>query len=139
MATVKVGKAAKVTLGTYMVSEMGNWTLDGITVDLLDATSFGDEFKEYVLGIGDYGTVSFSGFYDMSDTNGQVVLESAHRNKSRISNIRFYIDNTSYYTPDVTSVTDAGILMQTIRISFEKYGIGSIDFTAKCSGPWKLV
>jgi hypothetical protein len=139
MPSVKVGKLAKVTLGTYTISELGQWSLDGITVDLLDASAFGDEFKTYVLGVGDYGTISFGGHFDMTDTTGQVVLDSAHRNKSAIANIRFYIDNTSYYTPNVTVKSDSAILMQTIRIAFEKYGIGSIDFTAKCTGPWVLV
>lgn len=136
---IKVGKDAGVYLGTYLVSHMGTWTIDGLTVDLLDSSAFGDEWKQFELGMGDYGTVSFSGFFDMGDTNGQVILESAHKNKSKLANIKFYIDNTSYYTPDVTSVTAAGILLQTIRIGFEKYGIGTIEFTAKCTGPMALV
>lgn len=137
---LKVGKDAAVQLGTYVVSHMGTWTIDGLTVDLLDSSAFGDEWKQFELGMGDYGTVSFSGFFDMDDTNGQKVLESAHKNKSKIgNNIRFYIDNTSYYTPDVTNVSAAGILLQTIRIGFEKYGIGTIEFTAKCTGPMVLV
>lgn len=139
MATVKVGYKASVKLGSDTVSEMGTWSLDGITVDLLDATSFGDEFKEYVLGVGDYGTVSFGGFYNMTDTTGQKVLWSALENKSKINNIRFYIDNTSYYTPNVTLVSDAGIWIQSIKIGFQKYGIGTIDFTGKATGPFVLV
>jgi hypothetical protein len=126
---LKVGKDAAVYVGTYLVSHMGTWSIDGLTVDLLDSSAFGD----------DYGTVSFNGFYDMADTQGQGMLMSAHANKSKMANIKFFIDNTSYYTPDVTAVSAAGILIQTIRIGFEKYGIGTIDFSAKCTGPMLLV
>ena len=136
---LKVGKDAAVNIGTFLVSHMGTWSIDGLTVDLLDSSAFGDEWKQFELGMGDYGTVSFSGFYDLDDTRGQGVLWSAHQNKSKLSNIKFYIDNTSYYTPDVTNVSAAGILVQTIKIGFEKYGIGTIDFSAKCTGPMVLV
>jgi hypothetical protein len=136
---VRVGFRGSVRVGTYTVAEMGQWSIDGISVELLESTSFGDEWKEYQLGIGDYGTVSFSGNFDMTDTTGQVILESAQRNKSKIGTIRFYVDNTSYYTPNITANSDAGVLMQTVKISFDKSGIGKIDFSGKCTGPMTLV
>jgi hypothetical protein len=136
---VKVGRLAKVALAANKVAEMGVWSIDGITNDLIESTEFGDSFKTYEFGFSDYGTVSFSGYWDMTDTNGQKILESAHKNKSKIANIRFYVDAASYYTPDTTSVTDAGILIETLRIAFDKAGIGTIEFTAKCTGPMALV
>lgn len=135
----KVGRLASVKLGTYKVAEMGVWSLNGINIDMLDSSEFGDEFRTYEMGMGDYGTLSFSGWWDMGDENGQAVLDSAHRNKSKISEIRFYVDNTSYYTPDITNVTDAGILVQSMRIDFDKAGLGRIEFTAQCTGPMALV
>jgi len=144
MCAVKVGKNASVKFGTTSVAEMGTWSLDGITNELLDATAFGDEYKEYALGVGDWGGISFNGSFDMTDTTGQVLLDSAHKNKTVLTSIRLYIDNTSYYTPNtnVTSsggVASAGVLMQTIAISFDKAGIGTISFSAKCTGPMILI
>jgi hypothetical protein len=140
---VKVGKNASVKIGTSVVAEMGTWSLDGITNELLDATAFGDEYKEYALGVGDWGGISFNGSFDMTDTNGQLLLDSAHKNKTVLNTIRFYIDNTSYYTPNITTagggLASAGVLMQTIAISFDKSGIGTISFSAKCTGPMILI
>jgi hypothetical protein len=140
----KVGKNAKVTLGTNTVVGMGNWSLDGITVEMLDSTAFGDEWRQFLMGVGDYGTLSFGGWWDMSDTTGQVMIDSAHKNKSKLIDIRFYVDNTSYYIPN-TNVTSsggtdgAGVLIQTIKIAYDKAGIGTIEFTGKCTGPMILM
>jgi hypothetical protein len=141
---VKVGKNASVKIGTSAVAEMGTWSLDGITNELLESTAFGDEFKEYVLGVGDYGGISFSGNFDMTDTNGQLLLDSALRNKAVLTSLRLYIDNTSFYIPNTNftssgGATGAGILLQTIAIAFDKAGIGTISFTGKCTGPMMLL
>ncbi len=142
---IKVGKNASVKIGTNIVAEMGTWSLDGITNELLDSTAFGDEYKEYVLGVGDWGGISFNGSFDMTDTTGQLLLDSAHKNKTVLTSIRLYIDNTSYYTPNTNTTTGsggiagAGVLMQTIAISFDKAGIGTISFSAKCTGPMALI
>ncbi len=142
MAT-KVGRLAKVTLGSNKIAEIGTWRIDGISIDMLDDTEFGDEFKTYQMGMGDYGTVSFSGWWDMTDTTGQVLLESALNNKSKIVDIRFYVDSSSYYTPNTNissgGVADAGMWVQSMRISFEKGGIGTIEFTGKLTGPLVLI
>lgn len=143
--SVKVGKNASVRMGAVAVAEMGTWSLDGITNELLDSTAFGDEYKEYVLGVGDWGGISFNGSFDMTDTAGQLLLDSAHKNKTVLTSIRLYIDNTSYYIPNTNittgsgGVASAGVLMQTIAISFDKSGIGTISFSAKCTGPMILL
>lgn len=136
---VKVGRLGKVVLGTYTISEMTKWSIDGITTELIDATAFTDTAKEFVLGITDYGTVSFGGHFDMTDTTGQILLDSANRNASKIANIKFYIDNTSYYTPDTTTVTAAGIYVTSMKVTQDISGLASIEFQGKCTGPLALV
>lgn len=135
----KAGYAAKVTLGSNTVVGMGNWKLNGITVDLLETTSFGDTAKQFVTGLLDYGTVSFGGLYDPADTTGQTVLVSAMLNNSKVGNIRLYVDNTSYWTPNVTQVSAAGMLVQSVPIGQDKSGLATIEFSGKCTGPWVLV
>lgn len=135
----KAGHNAKVTLGAGLVVGMGNWKLDGITVDLLESTAFGDTAKQYMTGLLDYGKVSFGGLYDPADTTGQNVLVSAMLNNSKIGNIRLYVDNTSYWTPNVTAVSAAGMLVQSIPIGMDKSGLGTIEISAQCTGPWVLV
>lgn len=135
----KVGNNAKVSLGAATVVGMGNWRLDGITVDLLESTSFGDSAKEFMTGLLDYGTVSFGGLYDPSDTTGQNVLLSALTNNSRVTALRLYVDNTSYWTADLTNDSSAGVFLQSVPIGIDKSGLGTIEFSGKLSGPWILV
>lgn len=135
----KSGHSAKVTLGSNTVVGMGNWKLNGISVDLLESTAFGDSAKQYMTGLVDYGTVSFGGLYDPADTTGQNILLSALLNNSKIGNVRLYVDNTSYWTPNVTAVSAAGMIMQSVPIGMDKSGLGTIEFSAQCTGPWVLV
>jgi hypothetical protein len=135
----KVGSNAKVTLGANTVVGMGNWKLSGITVDMLESTAFGDTAKQFLSGLVDYGTVSFGGLYDPADTTGQNVLVSAMLNNTKVTNIRLYADASSYWTPNITSVTAAGMLVQSVPIGIDKSGLATIEFSGKCTGPWALV
>lgn len=135
----KAGNLAKVTLGTVTVVGMGNWKLNGIAVDLLESTSFGDTAKQFMSGLLDYGTISFGGLYDPADTTGQAILLSAQLNNSKIGNIRLYVDASSYWTPNVTALSAAGILIQNVAIGTDKGGLATIEFSAKCTGAWLLV
>ena len=134
----KAGNNAKVTLGANTIVGMGNWALAGITTDLLESTSFGDTAKQYMTGLLDYGDVTFGGLYDPADTTGQDILFSANINNSKIANIRLYVDNTSYWTPDVTSVSAAGLIIQSVSISMDKSALATISFSGKATGPWVL-
>ncbi len=139
MCAFKAGNHAKVTVNAITVVGMGNWKLNGITVDLLESTSFGDTAKQFLTGLIDYGTVTFGGLYDPGDTTGQSVLLSAQLNNSKIASLALYVDNTSYWTPNVTAVSAAGVLVQTVVIGVDKGGLATIEFTGKCTGPWVLV
>jgi len=139
MATFLAGNHCKVTLGANTVVGMGNWKLEGITVDLLEATAFGDTAKTYQTGLLDYGTCSFGGLYYPADTTGQAILVSAMLNNSKVGNIRLYIDNTSYWTPNITSVSAAGLIIQSVPIGADKSALMTIEFSGKCTGPWTLV
>ena len=135
----KTGSNAKVTLSANTVVGMGNWKLSGIEVDLLESTAFGDTAKQFMTGLLDYGSVTFGGLYDPADTTGQNILISAQLNNSKVANIRLYVDNTSYWTPNVTVVSAAGMLVQSVSVGMDKSGLGTIDFSSKCTGPWVLV
>lgn len=142
MCAFKAGNNAKVTLGSATVVGMGNWELPGISVDLLDSTSFGDTAKQYMTGLLDYGNVNFGGLYDPADTTGQAILQSANINNSMIGNIRLYVDATSYWTPNKTvasgGLSASGMYVQSMSIGLDKGGLATIKFTGKCTGPWCL-
>jgi hypothetical protein len=135
----KPGNVAKVTLATATVKGMVDWKMDGVSVDLLDTTAFGDTAKQFLTGLLDYGTVSFNGHYDPADTTGQSVLVSANLNNSKIADCRLYVDAASYWTPNVTADSAAGLLMQSFNIGQSVNGLGTISFSGKCTGAWVLV
>jgi len=147
----KVGKDAAVKLATNTVVGMGTWTLDGITTDQIETSAFGDEWKTYLYGMKDGGTVSFNGHFDPADTTGQEMLAQANLYGSALTTLRFYIDNTSYYIPNQstgyfspTLTTGADTVLSSVAItgfnvSFDKSGVGAISFTGKVSGVMVLV
>ena len=138
MATFAAGNNAKVTLGTTSVLGMGNWKMTGITVDMLETTSFGDMAKQFMTGLMDWGTATFAGLYDMSNTGAQSTLISAMINNSKIATLRLYLNSVSYWVANVTHATygsDAGEYVTAVNIGQDMRGLGTIDFTAKFTGP----
>lgn len=135
----KMGNNAKVTLGANTVVGMGNWKLNGISVDMVESTAFGDTAKQFMTGLIDYGTVEFGGLYDPADTTGQSVLVAAMLANTKVTNIRLYVDATSYWCPNITSVSAAGMYVTSVPIGVDKSGLATISFSGKCTGPWTLV
>ena len=142
-----VGKDGKVTLGGNTIVGMGTWSLDGIVTEEFDASAFGDTWKEYLYGMKDGGSVSFNGHFEPTDTTGQQALQQANLYNSALTNLRLYINNTSYFVPCSTAVyfspalttvapTPAGcsVTITAINIGMDKSGLGTISFTGKVSG-----
>ena len=146
-----VGKDGKVALGANTVVGMGTWTLDGIQVEEFDASAFGDTWKQFEYGMKDGGSVSFNGHYEHTDVTGQIALQQANLYNSDLTDLRFYVDNTSYYEPcqttgyfDPTLTTLAPTKLSTITITtfnvgMDKSGLGTTSFTGKVSGVMVLV
>jgi hypothetical protein len=147
----KVGKDCKVALGTGQVLGIGNWSIDGRTRAEIDDTEFGDEYTSYLLGVIDGGTIGFAGNFKPDDTTGQVALEEAFDADTEITNLRLYIDNTSYYEPCRTTgwlhpgkTTGARTTLSSVRITSEpktvdKGGLIQVSFTARVNGSMVLV
>jgi hypothetical protein len=138
MPTFAAGNNAKVTIGAATILGMGNWKMSGVTVDLLETTSFGDVAKTFITGLLDWGTATFSGLYDMSNTGGQSTLLSAMINNSKIAGLRLYLNSVSYWVANITHATlgsEAGQYVTGVSIGQDKSGLGTIDFTVKYTGP----
>lgn len=151
-ATVKVGRDCKATLGANIVLGMGTWSMDGITSDQMESSEFGIKWKTYKFGMNDGGTVSMSGLFDPADVTGQNILRACNLNKSDITNLRLYVDNTSYYEPcQTTSYFGPGALstgydtikscvnVTSYNVKADKSGLLSTDFSMKVSGVMVLV
>ena len=127
------GKNCAVMLGTYPIQGMGKWDMSGIKTDLLEATQFGDNWKQYLLGLSDGGEITFSGLLVCPDTNGQDMLRQANLLNSQITNLYFYQGTTSYWAPTTTNPSSY-FLITGWKISADKSGLVQADFTAKLSG-----
>jgi len=146
-----VGKDGKVTLGASTVAGMGTWSYDGITTEEFDSSAFGDEWKTFLYGMKDGGSVTFNGHYDPTDVTGQQALQQANLYNSALTSLRLYVDNTSYYTPcastgyfSPTLTTGAptvlsSVTITTFNVGLDKSGLGTTSFTAKVSGLLVLV
>ena len=146
-----VGKDGKVTLGASTVAGMGTWSYDGVTVEEFDTSAFGDEWKTFLYGMKDGGTVTFNGHYDPTDVTGQQALQQANLYNSARTSLRLYVDDTSYYAPcsatgyfSPTLTTGAPTVLSSVTITsfnvgLDKSGLGTTSFTAKVSGLMVLV
>ena len=91
------GRLAAVYYGSAKVAGIGEWSGSGCIPDIAEATAFGDTVKTWVeVGIGDAGTITFSGNYDPADTAGQVALQALKNTGAQLTNLYFY-ESTSVF------------------------------------------
>lgn len=136
----KPGKLASVRLGTYKVSEMSFWSINGMTNEILEDTEFGDEFKSFMFGVCSGGTLSFTGWFDATDgtaITGQSALMSAYLNKQSLQDFRLYVDNNSYFACQNNNDALGDLLVDAVNIDFDKSGVGKINFQMHMSGRMK--
>ena len=134
--TTKSGRIASVRLAAVKVAGQGTWTLGGFTREVIEEDSWDLDIKKKYFSVGDAGTLTFSGLYDLqavAETTDQNLLNSACQNSSLLTggDLRFYVDNTSYWTVD----TGHNILITKCKsITMEKSAMGTVDFEATISG-----
>ena len=136
-----MGRYASVKLydGTNdnLIANLGAWSID-INMDDIDATAFGSVWKKSMPGFQGW-TGSAEGFYDPSDTSGQAVLQSDALSATKITAIKFFIDSTSYWTPDVTNDTEAGCYINAVSIKHDKAGVAAVTYSIIGYGQLALV
>jgi hypothetical protein len=131
--SVKVGKNCKVANGANQILGIGSWSIAGGATDQLDSSEFGDTWKTFELGMKDGGAVNFSGLYDSADATGQDVLRAAHENDTELTDLRFYVDATSYWRPGTTNPL-SHIKILSWEISAAQNGLVQVSFSGKISG-----
>jgi len=138
MADALVGKNSKFALGANKVSLMGQWSMSGVSVDLLDNSEFGDDYKQFLIGQKDGGEISISGFYDSTDSNGQEALIAANLADTQLTDVRCYIDGTSYWIPK-TSSPASYCLVTAWNVEASLTGLVTASLTLKISGAMELL
>jgi len=145
----KVGRDCKVTIGANIILGLGTWSITGGNFAELDDTAFGDESVQTLRGLRTGGSVSFSGNYKADDTQGQEMIKTAYWLKSDLTDLRFYVDDTSYYTPNSTTATGGGLpagtdvshikIFTEPTISADMGGLVKTDFSGKIVGAMRLI
>lgn len=103
------GCGASFSLGSNSVAELNNIS-NPFTADSLEVTNFDSLcLKEFINGLRS-GTISISGFYDPTDTNGQVAMFTAFLNGTLLTTTqqpKFLVDGTNGFSADgvITSYT----------------------------------
>ena len=137
MGDVLMGRYASIKKGSVLVENLGKWTMD-IKMDEIDTSVFGSVWGKKIPGMQAW-TASIEGFYAPADTTGQKALHDAALAATKLTDIRLYIDSTSYWTPDVTGETGAGAYISSINVVHDKAGVASITMNVIGYGKIALV
>ena len=133
MGDVLMGRHASVKIGTTVISNLGSWEVT-FSIDRIDVTVFGSVWKKEVPGFQGWGA-RLSGFYDIDDSVGQQILKAAALAATKVTDIRFYMNTTDYWTPDVTADSLAGCYVGNVVIGQDKAGVASVSFEVMGFGP----
>lgn len=134
---VYAGRNASVKLGTNLVRELGAWSIT-MNRDEIDTTAFGSTWAKSEVGMAKW-TARVEGYLDISDTTGQQALFNAYKNATLITNIKFFVDNTSGYVPDITADSNAGCRISSYEVSTDKAGVAKVTINFAGQGPIALV
>ena len=137
MGTPLMGRYASVKIGSDLVANLSAWNID-INMDDIDVTVFGSVWKKSMPGFQGWSGGA-EGFYDPADTDGQQSLIDNALSATKITDIRFYIDSTSYWTPDLTTDTAAGCYINTVSVKHDKAGVAAVTLNIIGYGPLTLV
>ncbi len=146
----KVGMECRVIIGSaHTIVGMGTWTISGGSYAELDDTDFDDDDTRMLRGLRTGGTVTFTGNYKKDDTTGQDKIRDAYWLKSDLTTLQFWVDDTSYYTPNSTTAAGGGLPAETMishikiltepNITFEKGALGTIEFEGQIEGAMRLI
>lgn len=126
LAGKSVVVAASTNDSTYnTVGSMNDVTMS-FSGDNQDTTVFGDAFIERIQGLKDVSW-SLGGFYDPTDTNGQVAIRSAWLNDTAIY-IRVFPNGTAGFKQQVrvSSFEVSAGVDGTVEVSIELEGTGTV-------------
>lgn len=100
------GHGASFLIGANTVAELNSIT-NAFTGDSLDVTNFSSTgVRSFIAGLRS-GTMNIAGFYDPTDTNGQVAMMTAFLAGSALSTCKFLTNGTNGFSADaiVTNYT----------------------------------
>jgi subtilase family serine protease len=127
------GKGGKVMKGSVVLAEITDWSMSGFSMGTIKKDpAFGDTITEYVAdGVGDPGTISFSGNYDPADTNGQKAIQALVAAGTGLTDLYLYVNTSTFWR-----VASGGeiIVTKANAVTLPRNGMGKISFEGQVSG-----
>ena len=122
------GKSGKLEIGTSVVSEINNWSLD-IGTDTLEVTALGDDWKEFIAGLKEWSASSEGTFNIPADNTGQKAVQDAFLNGDMVT-VKLYVNATNYYSGSayISSLNVEDPVDDAVTISFEFQGTGALAY-----------
>ena len=122
------GKGGSARLGLNTIAEVTSWSLD-ISADMLDSTSLGDTWREFVAGLnGATGSVEVK--WDVvTDTNGQAALQTAFLAGTTVT-LDLYTNATKYYSGSayISSLSIEEPVEDLVTATFEAQFTGVVTY-----------
>lgn len=138
------GIKARVMYGSNTIASLENFSIGGVKPSLQGYAGFEDTVQKFVkVGANNPGTISFDGFYDPSDTNGQVAINALKSitTSTGLTNLYFYDQygaGAAGTTYSFWRIASGGEIFITTfnALQMSKNGIGKVTFDGQVSGAY---
>ncbi|MFI3167136.1 MAG: phage tail tube protein [Bacillota bacterium] len=125
------GKNGKLQIGDstpITVVGIKNWSLD-LSLDTLDTTTLGKDWKEYITGLKEWSASADGDFNIHTDTTGQEALQKAFLEGTTVK-VYLYVDGVHAYVGDayVSSLSIEDPVDDIVSVSIDFTGSGEITF-----------
>jgi len=123
-----VGYNGSFKVAAAAANEIGDWELS-IDAAMLDVTKLGDAWKDMLAGIKSWNGKA-GGRWDMTDTNGQLALQSALTGGTSVT-LNLYVSATHFYsgTAWIKAIQIKDQVEQAVDITFTFDGTGPLTYT----------
>lgn len=126
MAVIK-GNAGALKLSTNTVAEMRDWSLE-VSQEFVDTTAFGDTMREQTATFASWSATA-NGSYDITDTNGQLALQTAWLAGSTVAP-RFFVDGTHYYSGNAyVNANISAAVDGVVNVSYTFTSAGALSYS----------
>ena len=141
------GQCAKVVLDDTKVDGAFSWEMSGIEAEEIETTEFCDNFKTYLYGAKDGGSITVNGYVD-PESVPQEALEALLVQGTEFKNLKLYFDRDErfYLTPNQwpgylnpsnaqnMDTPDTTLIVTGQTISAEASGMIEVSWTMRING-----
>jgi hypothetical protein len=136
MGDPMMGRFASIKIGEVLVENMGRWTLN-LTGTEIDVSAFGTEWERKVPGMQGWNA-TLEGNYDPVDDTGQKLLVAAKLEATKLTTLRLYLDDDTYWEIDTDENPINGCYIRNVDIVQDKAGVATVSIGVLGFGALRL-